>query len=98
MTTMRRLPIRVADPFATIEGLSASLQRRDISSVELVTYLLDRISELDDQLHAFVELHPDEAIVSAGKADACRRTGLVRRLHDRDRDAGRFADLVAARG
>lgn len=63
------------DPFASIETISRALQRRDISSVELTTYLLNRIGELDGWLHAFAELHADEAIASARKADERRRAG-----------------------
>lgn len=71
----RPVPVSTIEPFAMIEEIGAALQRREISSVELTTVLLDRIQRLDGQLHAFAEIHANEAISKARKADARRRAG-----------------------
>src|SRR5256885_1876417 len=63
--------------FASIADLQALLTRGEISSRELVTLHLSRIERFDSHLHAYVELHAEEALMSADGVDALRRGGTT---------------------
>lgn len=52
-----------------VAGLSELLHGGDLSPVELTTHVLDRISELDEQLHAFVGVTRERALTEAAKAE-----------------------------
>lgn len=56
--------------------LRDSLQRRDISSQELLTQNLERILELNDELGTFVALDADKALTSAKAYDDAREVSL----------------------
>ena len=53
----------------TIHRLSAAIQTRRLSPVELVEDLLQAISRLDGKLHAFVALYAEDARLAAEAAD-----------------------------
>jgi len=52
-----------------VNGLSELLHGGELSPVELTTHVLDRISELDDHLHAFVGVTRERALAEAAKAE-----------------------------
>ena len=59
------------DPtFASLVELSAALENRRLSPVDLVEALLARIARRDPALHAFVAVYADEARLAAEGADA----------------------------
>jgi aspartyl-tRNA(Asn)/glutamyl-tRNA(Gln) amidotransferase subunit A len=59
----------------TVHRLSAAIQSRRLSPVELVESLLDVIAKIDGKLHSFVTLYPDEARLAAEAADKAIRAG-----------------------
>lgn len=52
-----------------VAGLSELLHRGELSPVELTNHVLDRISELDEHLHAFVGVTRERALTEAAKAE-----------------------------
>lgn len=62
---------------ATIETLTAGLNRRQFTTVDLVKAYLARIAEVNDTLHAVTEVNPDALAIAAG-LDAERAAGSVR--------------------
>lgn len=63
----------------TIHGLSASLSKREISSMEATRFFLKRIEELDGRIRAFITVTPEEAMKDAAEADKklAGKTGLT---------------------
>ncbi len=62
---------------AAIPEIQALLDAGDLTSVELVTYYVDRIRRYDiDQLNSVMELNPD-ALADAAAADELRTAGTV---------------------
>ena len=61
--------------YLTVQQLSAEIQSRRLSPVELMDTLLDRIATHDGKLHAFVALYRDEARLAAEAADKAIRAG-----------------------
>ncbi len=57
--------------------LRALLERRELSSVELVEALLARIDRVDGTLHAFTDVQATQARALARAADAARASGLA---------------------
>jgi aspartyl-tRNA(Asn)/glutamyl-tRNA(Gln) amidotransferase subunit A len=55
--------------FITISQAADQLRRRELSSVELTSSVLDRIQRLDSRLNAFVSVTADLALLRARKAD-----------------------------
>ena len=53
----------------TLAELSSALQKREISSVELTQYFLERIERYDSQLNAFVTVTSETALSQAQSAD-----------------------------
>ncbi|RBO78584.1 Asp-tRNA(Asn)/Glu-tRNA(Gln) amidotransferase subunit GatA [Marinomonas aquiplantarum] len=53
----------------SISTLAAQLRNKDISSVELTRYFLDRIAKLDPQLNSYITLSEDVALKQAAHAD-----------------------------
>ena len=53
----------------SIRQLSDKLQKKEISSVELTRYFLDRIEKYDSQINSFISQTPELAIEMANKAD-----------------------------
>jgi amidase len=62
---------------ATIDDIARALERRTVSSRELVEAHTARISEHDARLGAVIELNPD-AVAIAGQRDAERAAGTLR--------------------
>ena len=67
---------------ATLAELSAALESRRLSPVDLVEALLARIARRDPALHAFVAVYADEARLAAeGAARAFRSGHRIGPLH-----------------
>jgi len=64
--------------FRTLAQLSAMLDRREVSSVELTESLLDRIATLDPQVNAFITVTGERALAQARTADEERAAGRSR--------------------
>ena len=60
---------------ATIVELSAALQARRLSCVELTKGLLDRIARLNPTLNAFITVDPERALSDAQAGDAALAAG-----------------------
>jgi aspartyl-tRNA(Asn)/glutamyl-tRNA(Gln) amidotransferase subunit A len=58
-----------------VHALSAAIQTRQLSPVELTDALLARIEKLDGKLHAFIALYGKEARLAAEAADRAIRSG-----------------------
>ncbi len=54
----------------SVKQMLAGLRAGDFSCRELVTAHLERINQLEPQLHAFITLEPERALEQADKADA----------------------------
>ncbi len=63
--------------FASIVDLQALLTRGEISSRELVTFQLSRIERHDRRLHAYIDVHAEQALAAADGLDALRRAGAT---------------------
>lgn len=61
--------------YMTIRALGARYRKRDISPVEVTRMLLERISQLDPVLHAFVTVTADRAMADARAAEAALGRG-----------------------
>jgi len=59
----------------SLKQLSASLQSKDISSVELSQYFLERIKRYDGQLNSVITLNEDAALQAAQQADKLIQSG-----------------------
>ena len=59
----------------TAAGLSARLQGGDVSATEVTRAHLDRISEVDGRVHAFLHVAADEALAAARAVDERRAAG-----------------------
>lgn len=62
---------------ATLEELTSGLESGCFTSVDLVRAYLMRIAEVNDTLHAVIELNPDALFIAAG-LDAERSNGKTR--------------------
>ena len=58
-----------------ISALGDALRRKELSSVELTRYFLDRIAAHDPALNAFITVTGDVALADAARADERRRAG-----------------------
>src|SRR5438105_5706868 len=58
------------DPYATIDELGAMLRSKQISSVELTKFFLDRLEKFGAKLNAVVTITRDRALDEAKRADA----------------------------
>ena len=59
----------------TLTELARALAERRISSREIITEYLERISTLDRKLHAFIEVFAEDALTAADNADRERAAG-----------------------
>ena len=59
----------------TLTELARALAERRISSREIITEYLERISTLDRKLHAFIEVFAEDALAAADNADRERAAG-----------------------
>jgi aspartyl-tRNA(Asn)/glutamyl-tRNA(Gln) amidotransferase subunit A len=64
----------------TLLELSQALHTREISSVELTRYFLDRIARYDGQLNSFITVTEDIALSQAAAADAQLQDGTAGQL------------------
>ena len=55
--------------FSTVQQLHELLLKRDVSSVEVTRSALDRVTQLDPKLHAFLLVTEDIALAQAAEAD-----------------------------
>lgn len=62
--------------FSSIGQLQALLSAGEICSRELVELHLSRIERFDPRLHAYVDVHADQALAAADGLDALRRAGV----------------------
>jgi amidase len=61
---------RKFDPdFGTGAAAAEAIRKKQVSSVELTTHILDRIAKYNDKLNAFVYVMRDEALAAADAAD-----------------------------
>jgi aspartyl-tRNA(Asn)/glutamyl-tRNA(Gln) amidotransferase subunit A len=63
--------------FASIKRLQALLTNGDICSRELTALHLSRIEQHDPHLHAYIDLHAQQALDAADGLDALRRGGTM---------------------
>jgi aspartyl-tRNA(Asn)/glutamyl-tRNA(Gln) amidotransferase subunit A len=67
----------VIDPLRTsAEELAERLAARDVSCVEVATAYLDRIAELDPELHVYLHVDPARTLADAARIDAAGPSGL----------------------
>lgn len=66
--------------YTGVAGLAERLSSGNLTSVALVTELLQRIDQLDPQLHAFVEIRRGAVLEEAAAADQARAQGDERPL------------------
>ena len=59
----------------TLEDALTALQSGGISATQLVEFALSRVSEKDAQLHGFITLTKEEALLKAEKIDQARQSG-----------------------
>lgn len=69
----------LADPvyYSSARALAAAIQRRDLSSEDLVRTCLDRIEAVNDDLNAVVQIAAERALARAREADAALARGEV---------------------
>ena len=63
------------DPYATIHATAARIARGELDPRRLIDAELERIGELDGELHAFVEVYADAARQAASAAGASIAAG-----------------------
>jgi aspartyl-tRNA(Asn)/glutamyl-tRNA(Gln) amidotransferase subunit A len=69
------------EPFAlTLSAARQMIRGGDLSPVELTRSCIDRITSLDDRVHAFVDFRPEEALAQARAAETEVRSGRQRAL------------------
>src|SRR5581483_5453532 len=61
--------------FAEIGELHDKLKNKEMSSVELTKYFLDRIKKYNGELNAYLTLNEEEALKQAEEADAVIASG-----------------------
>lgn len=61
--------------FQTIDDLSQKLRKKEIRSVELTQFFLDRINALDPKINSFITVTPDVALQMARVADDKLQSG-----------------------
>ncbi len=59
----------------SLSELSSMLQKKDISSVELTSYFLDRIDQHSKSLNAFIHIDKDVSLAEAKQADLLLQSG-----------------------
>lgn len=77
---------------------AALLARRELTSLDLVRACLDRITEREGGIHAFVQLDPDAALAAARALDAGPVRGLLHGLPLGVKDLFDTADFATAYG
>ena len=64
--------------YLSIEELAGNIQRKDVSPVEVTQAMLDRVEQLEPQLHAFNTVFRDEVMEAARAAEAEIQRGTYR--------------------
>ncbi|MCZ6893585.1 MAG: Asp-tRNA(Asn)/Glu-tRNA(Gln) amidotransferase subunit GatA [Gammaproteobacteria bacterium] len=59
----------------TAAAISAALENREFSSVEITRHYLDRIATIDDELNSYITVCEDRALKQASAADEIRAAG-----------------------
>jgi aspartyl-tRNA(Asn)/glutamyl-tRNA(Gln) amidotransferase subunit A len=59
----------------TIDQAHKLLKNRELSSVELTKAVLERISQVEEKVHAFVTVSKESALSQAEEADKCLKSG-----------------------
>src|SRR5215217_2311130 len=68
--------------YEPIHALSRRLREREVTASALLETYLERIRQYDAKLHAFVEVHENEARAAAARADGALANGkLLGPLH-----------------
>jgi Asp-tRNA(Asn)/Glu-tRNA(Gln) amidotransferase A subunit family amidase len=69
--------LTVAEDTTSLTAIDAAerIANGDISAEEMTAACLDRIGALDDKVHAFIHIDPDEALQQARRLDERRRNG-----------------------
>jgi aspartyl-tRNA(Asn)/glutamyl-tRNA(Gln) amidotransferase subunit A len=76
MTPMNTLPLKTSDLAALpAHVLSDMIAARQLSPVELVEAVLEKIHANEPKLHSFVEVYDDDARLAAEAADKAIRSG-----------------------
>ena len=65
-----------------LSELSVSLEKKEISSIELTRACLERIERLNPSMNAFITVTGDEALKAAKKSDERRKNGAPLSLYD----------------
>lgn len=68
--------------YRSVTELTAQLDAKSISAVELMQTLVDRTRELEPKLHAFNSFDADDALAQAAASDARRAAGQARGVLD----------------
>src|SRR5690606_32847323 len=64
--------------FQTAAELSAKLDKREISSVELMTAIIERTKQVEPKVGAFVHFDEEDALAQARASDERRKNGETR--------------------
>jgi Asp-tRNA(Asn)/Glu-tRNA(Gln) amidotransferase A subunit family amidase len=69
--------LKVSEDATSLTAIEAAerIASGDISAEEMTTACLERIAALDGEVHAFIHLDPDEALLQARRLDERRRNG-----------------------
>src|SRR3546814_16025770 len=62
--------------FSSLTELAQGLREKQYTSVELARFFMDRIARLDGEMHAFISVHEEAALMQAQAADLQRQSGL----------------------
>jgi len=64
--------------YSSLADVARLIAARELQSIDLTLQLLDRIAAVDGRLQSYVTVMTDQAITSAGRADAEIRAGRYR--------------------
>jgi Asp-tRNA(Asn)/Glu-tRNA(Gln) amidotransferase A subunit family amidase len=68
---------------STASELAEALSSKEVSSEEVTRAHLDRIAEVDEQVHAFLHVNTEEALAVAREVDTARGAGTTPRASTR---------------
>ena len=70
-----------APAYESVSRLSSRIATGSTSSVKVAEELLARIDALDEKLHAFIRIMPEQALAQARAAEQARKDGEIGRAH-----------------